>query len=357
MSVRRLAAAEVQPAAFAFNNDNAAWAEATISKFPEGRQQSAVIPLLMRAQEQEGWITKAALERIAQMLGMAYIRVLEVATFYTQFQLKPVGSRAHIQICGTTPCMLRGAGELVDVCRARIHHEQFNLNASGTLSWEEVECLGACVNAPMIMVFKDTYEDLTPERLAEIIDDLEAGRDVPVGPQNGRTVSIPASGQTTLLDEQVFIDQVRRRRELPAEPAVTAESGDVPPSRAAKPSTDAPETNSATQSPSPVKVDPASETPKDSVAPSFDQKAADMAEPRVEGEGKERERPTAQEGNLGVKAPELHKGAAVSANEKRSTEDKSVPDAAPSPNGKNDGNTGEHVGAPKAASTNKSGEA
>ena len=110
------------------------------------------------------------------MLDMPYIRVLEVATFYTQFQLKPVGTRAHIQVCGTTPCMLRGSEALIDVCRSKIHHDQFHTNAEGTLSWEEVECLGACVNAPMVMIFKDTYEDLTPERLGEIIDAFDAGK-------------------------------------------------------------------------------------------------------------------------------------------------------------------------------------
>ena len=113
------------------------------------------------------------------MLGMPYIRALEVATFYTQFQLKPVGSRAHVQVCGTTPCMLRGAEALMDVCRKKIHHDQFHTNARGTLSWEEVECLGACVNAPMIMIFKDTYEDLTPERLEEIIDHSRSARAPP----------------------------------------------------------------------------------------------------------------------------------------------------------------------------------
>ena len=124
-------------------------------------------------------MTKAAIEHVADMLDMPYIRALEVATFYTQFQLKPVGTRAHVQVCGTTPCMLRGAEALMDVCRSKIHHEQFHTNADGTLSWEEVECLGACVNAPMVMIFKDTYEDLTPERLDEIIDQFAQARAQP----------------------------------------------------------------------------------------------------------------------------------------------------------------------------------
>jgi len=203
MSVRRLAEDQVQPANFAFSKENADWAQATIQKYPKGREQSAVIPLLMRAQDQDGWVTKAAIESIADMLGMAYIRVLEVATFYTQFQLKPVGSRAHIQVCGTTPCMLRGSEDLMAVCKRKIHPEQFHLNAEGSLSWEEVECLGACVNAPMVMIFKDTYEDLTPLQLEYIIERYDAGRpeEVRKGPQIDRVYSAPFGGQTTLTSE------------------------------------------------------------------------------------------------------------------------------------------------------------
>ncbi|OCW58691.1 NADH-quinone oxidoreductase subunit E [Hoeflea olei] len=203
MSVRRLAEDSVQPAEFAFNREFAAQAKVWIKKYPKGREQSAVIPLLMLAQEQDGWVTKRAIESIADMLGMPYIRALEVATFYTQFQLKPVGKRAHVQVCGTTPCMLRGSEALMEVCRTKIHPEPFHLNESGTLSWEEVECQGACVNAPMVMIFKDSYEDLTPERLAYIIDRFEAGRpeDVTPGPQIARTYSAPAGGLTTLTSE------------------------------------------------------------------------------------------------------------------------------------------------------------
>ncbi|TIT11791.1 MAG: NADH-quinone oxidoreductase subunit NuoE, partial [Mesorhizobium sp.] len=201
MSVRRLAEASLQPASFAFNRANAAAAKQWIKKYPKGREQSAIIPLLMLAQEQEGWVTKAAIETISDMLGMPYIRGLEVATFYTQYQLNPVGTRAHIQVCGTTPCMLRGSEALMDVCRSKIHHDQFHTNDKGTLSWEEVECLGACVNAPMVMIFKDTFEDLTPERLAEIIDLYDAGKGASVtpGPQNGRITSEPITGLTTLM--------------------------------------------------------------------------------------------------------------------------------------------------------------
>lgn len=193
MSVRRLAENQFQPAGFAFSDENSAWVDRTIQKYPEGRQQSAVIPVLMRAQDQEGWVSKAAIEKVADILGMAYIRVLEIATFYTQFQLQPVGTRAHVQVCGTTPCMLRGSQKLMDVCKSKIHEHTFARNAEGTLSWEEVECLGACVNAPMVMIGRDTYEDLTPERLSEIIDTFEAGKgaEIKPGPQIDRWFSSP----------------------------------------------------------------------------------------------------------------------------------------------------------------------
>ncbi|WP_455480062.1 NADH-quinone oxidoreductase subunit NuoE [Bartonella sp. B23] len=204
MSVRRLADDVYQPAEFSFTKENQIWVKSTIKKYPVGREQSAVIPLLMRAQEQDGWVTRAAIEHIAQILSMAYIRVLEVATFYTQFQLKPVGTKAHIQVCGTTPCMLRGSGELIKVCQKKIHREPFVTNQDGTLSWEEVECLGACVNAPMVLIFKDTYEDLTVERLEEIIDAFEAGKgsEIAVGPQSSRKSSEPIGGLTSLIDDE-----------------------------------------------------------------------------------------------------------------------------------------------------------
>jgi len=203
MSVRRLAEDSVQPAEFAFNREFSAQAKVWIKKYPKERAQSAVIPLMMLAQEQDGWVTKRAIESIADMLGMPYIRALEVATFYTQFQLKPVGTRAHIQVCGTTPCMLRGSEALMDVCRSKIHPDPFHLNEGGTLSWEEVECQGACVNAPMVMIFKDSYEDLSPERLAYIIDRFEAGRpeDINPGPQINRIFSGPEGGLTSLTEE------------------------------------------------------------------------------------------------------------------------------------------------------------
>ncbi|MGO4353876.1 NADH-quinone oxidoreductase subunit E [Rhizobium sp. RAF36] len=247
MSVRRLAEDQFQPAAFAFNDENAVWADKTIQKYPAGRQQSAVIPLLMRAQEQDGWVTRAAIEKVADMLDMAYIRVLEVATFYTQFQLGPVGTRAHVQVCGTTPCMLRGSEKLMAVCRSKIHQHPFERNAEGTLSWEEVECLGACVNAPMIMIGKDTYEDLTPERLEEIIDTFNAGNGASVkpGPQIDRHFSSPEGGPTSLLTEEPKAKAKTSAKKADAD----ADAVSVPPSEAARPkSTDA-ETNAALKTP------------------------------------------------------------------------------------------------------------
>ncbi len=169
-----------------------------MTKFPEGRQASAIIPLLWRAQEQEGWLTRPAIEHIADMLGMAYIRALEVATFYFMFQLQPVGSVAHIQVCGTLSCMICGAEDLIGVCQDKIAPNAHELSADGRFSWEEVECLGSCANAPMAQIGKDYYEDLTAARLAEIIDELAAGK-VPVpGPQNGRYAAEPLKGLTSL---------------------------------------------------------------------------------------------------------------------------------------------------------------
>ena len=189
-----------QPDTFAFTPDNLAWAEAQITKYPEGRQASAIIPLLWRAQEQEGWLTRPAIETVADMLDLAYIRALEVASFYFMFQLQPVGSVAHIQVCGTTSCMICGAEDLVAVCKDKIAAKPHQLSADGKFSWEEVECLGSCANAPMAQIGKDYYEDLTTERMGEIIDELARGAVPTPGPQNGRYAAEPLSGLTTLKD-------------------------------------------------------------------------------------------------------------------------------------------------------------
>src|ERR1700733_8215333 len=199
MSVRRLAPKELQPANFTFTAENLAWAKAQIAKYPEGRQASAVIPILWRVQEQhDGWVSEAAIRAVADLLDMPYMRALEIATFYTMFQLQPVGAKAHVQVCGTTPCMLRGANELMDVCKKRIHSEQFHRSPDGAFSWEEVECAGACVNAPMVQIGKDTYEDLTPELLNKLLDDLAAGKKLKSGSQIGRQFSAPIGGGRAL---------------------------------------------------------------------------------------------------------------------------------------------------------------
>ena len=199
MSVRRLH--HEQPAKFAFTRENLAWAKGQMKRYPAGKQASAVIPLMWRAQEQhDGWLPEPAIRYIADMLDMPYIRALEVATFYTMFQLQPVGKKAHVQVCGTTPCMLLGAGDLIKVCRKRIAEQPHTLSEDGGFSWEEVECLGACVNAPMVQVDADTYEDLTPEIFEKILDQFAAGKRPKPGPQSARRSSEPAGGLTTLMN-------------------------------------------------------------------------------------------------------------------------------------------------------------
>jgi NADH-quinone oxidoreductase subunit E len=201
MSVRRLA--EEQPASFEFTPENRAWADKQIAKYPPGRQASAVIPLLWRAQKQSNyWLSKPAIETVAKTLDMPYIRVLEVATFYTMFNLAPVG-RQYVQLCGTTPCVLRGAEDLKKVCERRIG-PQGRLSADGALSWIEVECLGGCCNAPMAQINDDFYEDLTAENFAKLLDDLAAGRPVTKGSQIGRVSSEPIGGLTSLTDPSIY---------------------------------------------------------------------------------------------------------------------------------------------------------
>ena len=210
MSVRRLAAD--QPESFAFTPENLEWAHAQIKKYPEGRQASAVLPILWRAQEQMGgWLPEPALRTVADMLGLAYIRIYEIATFYTMFNLAPVG-RHYVQVCGTTPCWLRGADAIKDTCR-RLIGAPGRVTEDGLFSWSEVECLAACVNAPVVQIDKDYYEDLTPESLEKILKDLNAGRAVAPGPQNGRHASTPLGGPTTLTDPALY------RQEKADEPA------------------------------------------------------------------------------------------------------------------------------------------
>ena len=201
MSVRRLA--KEQPASFAFSKATLQKAEWWIAKYPAERKQSAVIPILWLVQKQEGWVSEPAIRKIADLLAMPYIRVLEVATFYTMFMLEPVGSAALVQVCGTTPCMIRGAGELMKVCKDKIGPKQ-TLSADGRFYWEEVECLGACVNAPMAMINDYYFEDLTPQDLKQILDDFAAGKSPKPGPRVDRINSAPEGGPLTLTDPKLY---------------------------------------------------------------------------------------------------------------------------------------------------------
>ena len=204
MAVRRVAPPELQPKEFSFTADNLAWAKQQVTKYPEGRQQSAIIPLLWRAQEQSGgWLPEAAIRYVSDFLGMPHIRAMEVATFYTMFLLEPCGRKAHVQVCGTTPCMLRGAQAILDVCKHRIHHDPLHVSADGDFSWEEVECLGACVNAPMVLIWNDTYEDLTAESFEKVLDGFAKGTPPKPGPQIDRHLSAPIGGPTTLKSVKV----------------------------------------------------------------------------------------------------------------------------------------------------------
>jgi NADH-quinone oxidoreductase subunit E len=197
MSVRRLA--EVQPESFEFTPENRAWADKQIEKYPPGRQASAIIPLLWQAQKQNGyWLPKPAIEKVAEQLGMPFIRALEIATFYTMFNLEPVG-KFYIQMCGTTPCVLQGSDAIKAVLEGRIGPAH-KVTADGLFSWTEVECLGACCNAPMVQINDDYYEDLTPQNFEKLLDDLAAGREVKTGSQIGRVTSEPVGGLTSLTE-------------------------------------------------------------------------------------------------------------------------------------------------------------
>ncbi|MBM3574222.1 MAG: NADH-quinone oxidoreductase subunit NuoE [Alphaproteobacteria bacterium] len=195
MSVRRLA--ENQPDSFDFTPENKAWLDKQIAKYPDGRQASAVVPALWQAQKQNNyWLPQKAIEKVAEILGMPKIRVLEVATFYTMFNLEPVG-KYYIQLCGTTPCMLCGSDDLIKVLERRVGPQR-KVTADGLFSWLEVECLGACCNAPMVQINDDFFEDLTPQNFEKLLDDLAVGRTVKIGSQTGRVSSEPAGKLTSL---------------------------------------------------------------------------------------------------------------------------------------------------------------
>ena len=185
---------------FEFSPENVARAEAHIAKYPEGRQASAVLPLLDLAQRQNGgWISREVMAYVAEYLDMAEIRVYEVATFYTMLNLNPVG-KYLIQLCRTTPCWLCGSNDLRDACKEELGIGVGESTADGMFTLVEVECLGACVNAPMVQINDDFYEDLTAARMKEILAMLRRGEQPPAGSQTGRQTSAPASGATTLLD-------------------------------------------------------------------------------------------------------------------------------------------------------------
>ncbi len=217
MSVRRLA--KEQPQSFAFSDDMTKLADWWIAKYPEGRQRSAVIPLLWLVQKQEGWVSEPAIRVVADMLDIAVIRVLEVVTFYTMFQLEPVGKAALIQVCGTTPCMLRGAGEIMDACKAKIGPKD-HLSPDGLFTWQEVECLGACVNAPMAQINDYYYEDLTPESMGQIIDDFRSGKKPAPGSYVGRHTSEPIGGAETLTDHKLYDGSAAKKIEMLPNPPV-----------------------------------------------------------------------------------------------------------------------------------------
>jgi len=203
MSFRRLAPPEVQPPSFEFTPQNKARAEKEIAKYPAGRQASAVISLLWIGQEQQGWVTHPMIEYVGRRLDMAFIRVLEIATFYTMFNLAPVG-RFHLQVCTTPPCMLRGSDDVVAACRKLIGPSAMTPSAEGMLSWTEVECLGACVNAPMMQVGNDFYEDLDRATSEKLIEAFRRGETPKPGSQSGRASSEPAGGANTLTDRSIY---------------------------------------------------------------------------------------------------------------------------------------------------------
>ena len=223
MSVRRLA--KEQPASFAFTPQSLEQVNFWLAKYPSAKKQSASIPLLWLVQKQEGWVCEPAIRLVARMLEVPVIRILEVATFYTMFMLEPVGRAALIQVCGTTPCALRGANELIAICKQEFD-QKGHMTADGLFTWEEVECMGACCNAPMAAINDYYYEDLTPESFRQIIADFRAGKKPAPGSYAGRRSSEPAGGAQTLSDPALYdgskarkIDKLPNAPERQPEPA------------------------------------------------------------------------------------------------------------------------------------------
>ena len=200
MSARPVAPPELQPESFAFSDEMMTQVRAHVAKYPAGRQQSAVIPLLDLAQRQHGgWLPRAAIAHVADLLDMPEIRAFEVATFYSMFNLAPVG-RHFVQVCRTTPCWLRGSDDLTQACEKHLGIGLGETTQDGQFTLVEVECLGACVNAPMVQVNDDYFEDLDATKMVSLLDALKAGHEVKVGSQDpGRQTSAPATGPTTLV--------------------------------------------------------------------------------------------------------------------------------------------------------------
>ncbi len=188
-----------QPASFEFTPENLERAKKHIAKYPAGKQQSAIMPLLWLAQEQYGWLPTVAIAYCAKLLDMPEIRAYEVASFYTMYHRRPVGKH-HIQICTTTPCMLRGADELLSACKKHLHVGPDEVTADGQFSYTEVECLGSCVNAPMVQINLDTFEDLTPESFIGLLEKMNKGEAVKGGSQIGRQCSCAEGGPSTLKE-------------------------------------------------------------------------------------------------------------------------------------------------------------
>jgi NADH-quinone oxidoreductase subunit E len=216
VSVRRLA--QQQPDSFAFTSETMKAVKVWMGNFPAGKQQSAVIPTLWLVQKQEGWVSEPAIRAVAELLGMPVIRVLEIATFYTMFMLEPVGTHALVQVCGTTPCMLRGSGALIEVCRKRFGPHDHR-SADGKFYWQEVECMGACANAPMAAINDYYYEDLTAETFEALLDEFAAGRTPPPGSAIGRQGSAPEGGPIALTDPSLYDGSLGKPMTIPNLPA------------------------------------------------------------------------------------------------------------------------------------------
>ena len=198
MSLKKVS--KEQPDKFEFNSDNLKLANKIINNYPQGKQQSAVMALLYLAQKQNNnWIPLAAMKYIAKMLNMPYIKVYEVATFYSMYNLSPVG-KYFVQVCTTTPCMIRGAYKLVEACKEKISKNQNTLSNDGKCSWVEVECLGACVNAPMMQINEDYFEDLDKEKTSKIFDKILNNENIEPGSYRGRVNSEPENNRKTLMD-------------------------------------------------------------------------------------------------------------------------------------------------------------